>query len=104
MTLEAAVVAEIDRLRTEGAGADEVARALALIETDYVMSMQAAGDRADALSKFATFFGDPALVNEQLDKYRAVTADAVTAFAREFLGEDNRASLVYVPRAVAEEA
>lgn len=103
-TLEAAVVAEIDRLRTEGVSADEMARALALIETDYVMSMQAAGDRADAISKFATLFGDPALVNEQLDQYRAVTADAVTKFAREFLGEDNRASLVYVPRVVAEGA
>ena len=99
-TLEAAVVTEIDHLRTEGVRADEVERALALIETDYVSSMQAAGDRADALSKFATLFGDPALVNEQLDHYRAVSAEAVTAFAREFLGEDNRASLVYVPRVV----
>ena len=97
-TLEAAVVAEVDRLRVDGVRADEVERALALIETDYVSAMQAAGDRADALSKFATLFGDPALVNEQLDCYRAVSADDVTAFAREFLGEDNRASLVYVPR------
>jgi predicted Zn-dependent peptidase len=97
-TLEAAVVTEIDHLRTEGVRASEVERALALIETDYVSSMQAAGDRADALSKFATLFGDPALVNEQLDHYRAVSAEAVTKFAREFLGEDNRASLVYVPR------
>ncbi len=97
-TLEEAVVEEIDRLRAEGVRADEVERALALIETDYVSSMQAAGDRADALSKFATLFGDPALVNEQLDRYRAVSAEAVTAFAHEFLGEDNRASLVYVPR------
>jgi predicted Zn-dependent peptidase len=103
-TLEAAVVAEIDRLRVEGARVDEVARALALIETDYVSSMQAAGDRADALSKFATLFGDAALVNEQLEHYRAVSADAVTTFAREFLGEDNRASLVYVPRVVTEGA
>jgi len=103
-TLEAAVVEEIDRLRTEGVCADEVERALALIETDYVSSMQAAGDRADALSKFATLFGDPALVNEQLAHYRAVSADAVTAFARDFLGEDNRASLVYVPRVAREGA
>ncbi len=101
-TLEAAVVAEIDRLRAEGVREDEVERALALIETDYVSSMQAAGDRADAISKFATLFGDPALVNEQLDRYRAVTAADVTAFAREVLGEDNRASLVYVPRIPAE--
>ncbi len=104
VTLEAAVVAEIDRLRAEGVRAEEVERALALIETDYVSSMQAAGDRADALSKFATLFGDPARVNEQLDRYRTVSADAVTAFARGFLGEDNRTSLVYVPRAAAEGA
>ena len=104
VTLEAAMVAEIDRLRTEGVRAEEVERALALIETDYVSSMQAAGDRADALSKFATLFGDPARVNEQLERYRTVSADAVTAFARELLGEDNRASLVYVPRVTAEGA
>ncbi len=104
VTLEAAVVAEIDKLRTEGVRADEVERALALIETDYVSSMQAAGDRADALSKFATLFGDAARVNEQLERYRTVSADAVTAFARELLGEDNRASLVYVPRAAVEGA
>ena len=103
-TLERAVVAEIDRLRTDGVHTDEVARVLALIETDYVSSLQTAGDRADTLSKFATLLGDPALVYEQLDRYRAVTAAEVTAFARRYLGEDNRASLVYVPRAAVEAA
>ena len=44
-------------------------------------------------------FGDASLVNTQIDKYRAVTVDAVNAFARAALGADNRASLVYVPRA-----
>jgi predicted Zn-dependent peptidase len=97
-TLEAAVVAEVDRLRREGVRADEVERVLALIETDFVSAMQTAGDRADAISKFATLLGDPALVNEQLDRYRKVTAEEVSAFARDFLGEDNRASLVYVQR------
>ncbi len=96
-TLEAAVVTEIDRLRQEGVRPAEVERVLALIETDFVSSMQTAGDRADAISKFATLLGDPALVNEQLDHYRTVTANAVTTFARDVLGEDNRASLVYVP-------
>jgi len=103
-TLERAVVAEIDRLRTDGVRDDEVARVLALIETDYVSSLQTAGDRADTLSKFAALFGDPTLVNEQLPRYRAVTAAEVTAFARTYLGEDNRASLVYVPRAGAADA
>lgn len=102
-TLETAVVAEVDRLRNDGVQVEEVERALALIETDFVTSMQTAGDRADAISKFATLLGDPSLVNEQVDCYRAVTAADVNAFARDYLGEDNRASLVYVPKSGAEE-
>jgi len=96
--LEAAVVAEIDRLCHEGAHEDEVARALALIETDFISTMQSAGDRADKLSMFATYFGDAQLVNTQLDRYREVTADAVTEFARARFGADNRASLMFIPR------
>jgi predicted Zn-dependent peptidase len=47
---------------------------------------------------FATYFGDPALVNQQTDRYRAVTVDQVNAFIRERLVPENRASLLYVPR------
>jgi zinc protease len=64
--------------------------------------LQSAGDRADKLSLFATYFGDPSLVNAQAARYRAVTAERVTAFARERLGPDNRASLLYVPRQATE--
>jgi len=47
---------------------------------------------------FATYFGDPSLINAQVERYAAVTVDDVNAFIEERLGEDNRASLVYVPR------
>ena len=97
-TLEHEVAAEIDRLQVEGVSDAEVQRALALIETDFVTSMQAAGDRADKLSMFATYFGNPQLVNEQVDRYRAVTTADINGFIRERLGPDNRASLLYVPR------
>jgi zinc protease len=96
--LEQEVSVEIDRLRDHGVTQAEVDRAVALIETDYVRSMQQASERADNLSKFATYFGDPSLVNVQTDRYRGVTVDAVNQFARERLGADNRASLLYVPR------
>ena len=99
--LEAEVAIEVDRLREHGVTQSEVDRAVALIETDFVRSMQSAGTRADNLSKFATYCDDPALVNVQSEKYRAVTVDQVNAFARERLGSDNRASLLYVPRTAA---
>jgi hypothetical protein len=46
---------------------------------------------------FATYLGDPGLVNEQMECYQRVTSAQVSQLAREMLGEDNRVSLVYVP-------
>jgi zinc protease len=102
-TLEAEVAREIDRVRKEGVTDDEVQRAIALLETALVSSLQSAGDRADKLSMFATDLGDPGLVNEQSERFQRVTAADVNQLAREMLGEDNRASLVYVPADTADE-
>ena len=97
-TLEREVAGEVDAFRSSGVSQEELDRAIALVETGLVVSMQAAGERADKLSLFATYFGDPSLVNQQVDRYRAVTRERVTDFVRRYLGEDNRASLLYVPR------
>ncbi|MDQ4079441.1 MAG: insulinase family protein [Gemmatimonadota bacterium] len=96
-TLERETANVVDAMREGPISSDEVARAIALIETTFVTLMQSAGERADKVSMFATYFGDPSLVNEQVERYRAVTPQQVAAFARDRLGEDNRASLIYVP-------
>jgi hypothetical protein len=47
---------------------------------------------------FATYFGKPELINEQAECYRSVTVERVNRLVAERFGEDNRASLLYVPR------
>jgi predicted Zn-dependent peptidase len=96
--LEQEVAYEIDSLVRDGVTDDEVQRATAVIQTMFVEAMQQAAERADRLSLFATYFGDPERVNTEVDQYRAVTTDRVNAFVRERLDENNRASLLYVPR------
>ncbi|MGE5750048.1 MAG: M16 family metallopeptidase [Gemmatimonas sp.] len=96
--LEGEVEREIDALVAHGVTAEEVERAVALIQTDIVTALQSASERADRLSMFATLLGDPALLNEQAGRYSEVTAEHVNAFVREQLGSDNRAKLLYVPR------
>lgn len=102
--LEAEVESEIDRLVAGGVTEEEVQRAVALIQTDMVTAMQSASERADRLSMFATLLGDPAHINEQADRYGAVTADQVNIFACERLGPENRAKLLYIPRVQGEES
>jgi len=96
--LEQEVAREVDSLVTNGVTEDEVGRAVALIQTEYISALQSASERADRLSMFATYFKDPSLINSQADRYRGVSAEHVNAFVQERLGENNRASLLYVPR------
>jgi predicted Zn-dependent peptidase len=96
--LESEVDRELDELIRDGASEEEVQRAVALIQTDMVTSLQSASERADRLSMFATLLGDPSLINKQAELYASVTVDEVNKFARSRLGADNRAKLIYVPR------
>jgi predicted Zn-dependent peptidase len=96
--LEEEVGREIDRLVESGVTDTEVNRAVALIETDMITALQSASERADRLSMFATFFGQPELLNEQAAKYRSVSVKQVNQFAQSSLGADNRAALLYVPK------
>lgn len=96
--LEQAVASEIDTIVRDGVTSAEVARAVAVIQTMFISSMQQAAERADRISLFATYCGDPNRLNDEVDRYRRVTAASVNEFIRDRLGPDNRASLLYVPR------
>jgi predicted Zn-dependent peptidase len=54
---------------------------------------------ADRLSMFAALFDRPEMINEQLSRYLAVTAQDIRSVAREVFRPDNRVVLTYVPRA-----
>ncbi|HSA55271.1 MAG TPA: pitrilysin family protein [Gemmatimonadaceae bacterium] len=96
--LEEGIVSLVDTLSTAGVSDEERARVTALEEMSFISGLQSAGERADRLSRFATYLGEPRLVNEHLPRLRRVTTKDITAFAREQLGPDNRAALAYVPR------
>ena len=101
--LEQEVAHEIDEIIRTGVSDEDVERAVTVIQTMFVTAMQQAAERADRMSLFATYLGDPAKLNDEVNRYRDVTAREVNAFSRARLGEDNRASLVYVPRDAAQE-
>ena len=93
--LEAALATELEGL--ESVREEEIERAIAVMETRLVQEIQRVGARADLLSMFDQFFDDPARLNSELERLRAVTPDQVAEFTRTFLGPSNRAVLTYVP-------
>ncbi|MGD8276753.1 MAG: pitrilysin family protein [Gemmatimonadota bacterium] len=94
--LEAAVLEQVAGLRAVERA--DVERAIGLIEAHRLIELEHVDERADQLSMNATLFDDPGRINAELDELRAVTVDAVRAFAADYLGADNRAVLWYVPQ------
>ncbi|GAB2735789.1 M16 family metallopeptidase [Kitasatospora kifunensis] len=95
--IELAVDEELARFAAEGPTAEELERAQAQIEREWLDRLTTVAGRADELCRFAVLFGDPTLVNSALDRVLEVTAEEVQAVAAARLRPDNRAVLVYEP-------
>jgi predicted Zn-dependent peptidase len=83
---------------------DELARARALIEAGELSALGRVEEVADRLSMYAALFDRPEMINEQLPRYLAVTADQIRDVAAQVFRHDNRVVLTFVPDAGHAEA
>jgi predicted Zn-dependent peptidase len=95
--VEAAIDDELARFAAEGPTAEEVERAQAQIEREWLDRLDTVGGRADELCRYAVLFGDAKLLNQALPRVLDVTAAEIQAVAQKFLTPDNRAVLTYEP-------
>ncbi len=96
--LEEAVAAEMSRVRATGVGMTDMARAAAVAENDFVLGLESSEGRADELSKFASYLGEPRLALTYAERLRGVTAEQVLEFAARYLQPTSQVSLLYVPK------
>jgi predicted Zn-dependent peptidase len=93
----AAVDEELARLGAEAPTAEEMERARALIEREWLDRLSTVIGRANELCRYATLFGDPRLAFTAVDRISRITAEQVRALAAARLRPDNRAVLAYEP-------
>ncbi|HET6634768.1 MAG TPA: pitrilysin family protein [Streptomyces sp.] len=101
--IEAAVDDELARFAAEGPSAEELERAQAQLEREWLDRLATVGGRADELCRYAVLFGDAQLALTAVPRILDVTAEEVRAVAAARLRPDNRAVLVYEPAEPAEE-
>jgi predicted Zn-dependent peptidase len=95
--LEELLTEEVERLAS--VCAEDVDRAIRLLESRQLIDLQSVDERADQLSMYTTLFDDPGRINTELSRIRAVTTDSVRTFAQRYLVRQNRSVLRYLPRA-----
>lgn len=93
--LESAMVDQVSRLATDGPTEAEVARSQIQFERAWLEQCADFASRADTIGAFATFHGDPEMINTRLSSMQQITASDVREAAREFLDPDHRAVLEY---------
>jgi predicted Zn-dependent peptidase len=97
--LEAAYHELAGRVADDAPTVDEMARARALITSEWLHHLADVDGRADMFSQFTTLFDSPGLVNDMLPRLLAVTADDVARVAADVIRPDNRVVLVFEPEA-----
>jgi predicted Zn-dependent peptidase len=97
--VEAAVDEELARFAEEGPTPEEMERAQAQLEREWLDMLGTVAGRADQLCRYAVLFGDPQLAFTAVQRVLDVTAEEVQAIAKARLRRDNRAVLVYEPTA-----
>jgi zinc protease len=93
---------EVLELQTEPPTSHEVQRSLNQIESSFYNRMERVGGfggKADQLNAYYVETGDPDWFNEDLGRYRALSASDVRAAAERFLPRDRRVELTVVPEA-----
>jgi zinc protease len=95
------VQSTIDELKRNGPTAEEVERAKRQIVAGRIRAVERTGGfggKADILNQYQTYLGDPGFLPRDLARYRAVTPEAVKAFAAKYLADDRRVELTTVPK------
>ena len=95
--LEATMDSIIERFKHEGPTAEELQRAIAGLEFEFVSSLESNRGKAELLSLGAVYFGDPAYYGTQYAKLKSVTAGDVKRVANTYLGP-GRVVLSIVPQ------
>ncbi len=99
--LEAAIDAEIERLKTEPIADWEIAKARTSARRTFVSSMGSTLSKAIQLSQDALFYDDPGRLNTREQRMAKVTAADVQRVARQYLVKTGRTVVHTVPKAAA---
>ena len=92
-----AIVAEIERLKTEPVDAATLAATKSHMRYAFAMGLDNPGGIARTLGHYLQLTGDPETVNRVYELYDAVTPDDVRAVANAYFAQTNRSVVILTP-------
>jgi predicted Zn-dependent peptidase len=100
-TLEAATLAEVERLAADGPTDEDLERVRNLHAAHSAGALERISERADRLSMYACLFDEPDRINTEGARYVSVDAARIRSALGSAITADNRVTLTYVPAEAA---
>lgn len=94
--VEAAMNTEIQRLKDELITEEELKKLRNQVESTFVTSNASVAGIAESLANYHMYFGDANLINTELERYMAVTAEDIRAAAQKYYTPENRVVLYFL--------
>ncbi len=96
--VEKGIDAELANVRNNLISETELQKLKNQFESRLVNSNTTIASRATNLANYHTLYGDAGRINNELERYHAVTREDIRRVAQEYLREDNRVVLYFMPK------
>lgn len=93
--IEESLIAEVDRIGTDGPSEMELRRAKAQFERHWLQELARVDSRADEIGAHATLHDDPTMINNRIAEIEAIDESTVADAVREWFRPELRATLTY---------
>ena len=89
---------EVEKVRTELISEKEFQKVQNQVESSFIQSNSTMSGIAESLANYHVYFGDANLINNEIERYRAVTREDIQRVAKKYLTTNNRVVLYYLPK------
>ena len=96
--LSRALDKEIMRVKNEEIGDQEFQKLRNQIENAFVSSNSTMAGIAESLADYHVYYGDANLINNEIERYMAVTKEDLKRVANKYLNPEDRVELTYLPK------
>ncbi len=96
--LEQSINEQIAAVRANGLSESDFDKLKAQVESSTVNSLGSVANIASELASSKIFYGDADEINRKLEKYNRVTREDIQRVAQQYLGDESRVVLYYLPK------
>ena len=95
--VEETLLDEVDDVISDGITDEEFQKAKNIKEAQFVGDKKNVLPKAESLAQYFSYYGNPSLINSQIDNYLSVTKEQVINVAKKYFSSAKKVVLTYIP-------